>query len=720
MCFSARFIGKDMNEEKSIKKIKATEETETSGKFLVIVESPAKSKTINKILGNNYKVIASMGHIKDLPGGRMGIDFNNNFNPEYCVIKGRNKQVEIIKSEAKKSKAVYLAADPDREGEAICWHIKNEITKSVKKIYRVRFEEITDKAIKEAFNKITDLDMNKINAQQARRVLDRIVGYSLSPVLWGKISKGLSAGRVQSVALRLIVEREEEIRKFKPEEYWSIDALLSKNKDASSKSVESLKFKAKLMKFKDEKILVTNQAESDKIINDLKNAVYKVNDVSRKDKKSSPRSPYTTSMLQQDAFNKLNFSASKTMRVAQKLYEGVELGEEGSAGLITYMRTDSVRISSDAAIEAKKYILDEYGDKYYPEKANFYKSKKGAQEAHEAIRPTLPLRKPEEVAKYLEIDELKLYRLIWKRFIASQMSSALYSVLTVKIDAGDYEFRAGGADLIFDGFLAVYKGEKYSEETIEGESEIPSLEKGEITKLVELLPEQHFTKAPPRYSDASLVKVLEEKGIGRPSTYAPIIKTLIARDYIKRVVKYFGPTDLGELVNKLLVENFPDIIDYDFTAKMEGELDEIEEGKTEWINSIKAFYDPFIKNLALVKDKMKHVNKEVIDTGQKCEKCGRAMVIKWGRRGKFLSCAGFPECKNAKSITTGVKCPSPDCGGELIERKSKRGPFYGCSKYPKCTFTVKTLKALVPEQKNNAEGAVEDSDDNSNVDLIYP
>ncbi len=661
-------------------------------KFLVIVESPAKSKTINKILGKDYKVLASMGHIIDLPSSKMGIDFENEFTPEYTVMKGRKKYLASLKKEAKDATAIYLAADPDREGEAICWHLKNQLEKGKLKVYRVSFDEITEKVVKEAFKHPRQLDMRKVNAQQARRILDRIVGYSLSPLLWKKVTRGLSAGRVQSVAVKLIVQREDAIRSFKTEEYWSIEALLNK-KEALSKEEA---FKAKLVKHKGEKIHIPDEKSAGLIIERLKNEKFIVTDISKKNKKSHPRSPYTTSVLQQDAFNKLNFSASKTMRTAQSLYEGIELGEEGSVGLITYMRTDSVRISNDAQEEVRRFITGKYGDKYCPEKPLVYRSRKGAQEAHEAIRPTLPLRPPEEVARYLKSDEVKLYELIWKRFVASQMASALFSVLAVNIDAGDYRFRAGGGQLIFDGFLRVYGG------FVEGEGEmtkIPPLEAGEETLLEELLPAQHFTKPPPRYTDASLVKDLEEKGIGRPSTYAPIIRTIIDRHYIKRSGRSLVPTDLGELVNRLLVENFPGIVDDEFTAEMEKELDEIEEGEKERLEVLKDFYGPFTKNLEKAKEKISSVKRQEIATDEVCGECGRPMVIKWGRRGRFLSCSGFPTCKNAKSMSTGVKCPVEGCGGDLVERKSKRGMFYGCTNYPKCTYTSKNLPSGVEEEK---------------------
>ncbi|NQT32092.1 MAG: type I DNA topoisomerase [Candidatus Omnitrophica bacterium] len=674
-------------EKKQTKKKATKKKRAPRGKYVVIVESPAKSKTINKILGKDYKVLASMGHIIDLPVSKMGIDFDNDFKPEYIIMRGRTKYLNALRKEAKTAKAIYLAADPDREGEAICWHLKNQLEKFDTDIYRVTFDEITAKAVSNAFHNPRQLDMNKINAQQARRVLDRIVGYSLSPLLWKKITRGLSAGRVQSVAVKMIMEREEEIRKFTPEEYWSVDALLRK-KDIPTPEENLTDFKAKLVKYKGKKIEVSSKETSDKMVLELEKEKYIVKDISRKDKKSHPRSPFITSVIQQEAFNKLNFSVSKTMSVAQKLYEGIELGAEGSVGLITYMRTDSVRISNDAQKEGREYILDKYGEKYCPKEPPQYKSRKSAQEAHEAIRPTLPLRSPEEVSSHLTPDELKLYDLIWKRFLSSQMTSALYSVLTIEIDAGDYRFRAGGSRLLFDGYLRLYQ----TNSNAEGEMpEIPSLEEGEEVSLVELIPEQHFTKPPPRYTDASLVKTLEEKGIGRPSTYAPIIKTIVNRHYIKRDGRSLHPTELGELVNKLLVDHFPDILDDAFTARMEEELDEIEIGKINWVDVVREFYTVFIKDLEEAKHKMENVKTQPVMTDEVCELCGKPMVVKWGRRGKFLSCSDFPKCKFSKSITTGVACPEEGCDGELVERRSRRGAFYGCTKFPKCTYTNRKL-----------------------------
>ena len=679
-----------MAKKKKSVKTKSVKTKGSPAKFLVIVESPAKSKTINKILGKEYKVLASMGHIIDLPADKMGIDFDNDFKPEYTVVKGRKKYLTSLKKETKTSTAIYLAADPDREGEAICWHLKNQLANKKLEVYRVSFDEITAKAVKAAFSHPGELNMNKINAQQARRVLDRLVGYSLSPLLWKKITRGLSAGRVQSVAVMIIVKREEEIRNFKSLEYWSLDALLAKQKVLPPEEGVPSEFKARLVKHKGEKVNVTKEDQAKKMIAEIEQEKFVVASISRKDKKSYPRAPYTTSSLQQDAFNRLNFSVNKTMRIAQSLYEGMEVGSEESVGLITYMRTDSVHISRDAIEAAGKYILETHGEKYCPKTPPEYKSKKRAQEAHEAIRPTLPLRSPDEVSAYLSSDELKLYTLIWKRFIASRMENALFSVLTVIINAGDYQFRAGGSLLIFDGYLKVYRDEKGDADI---DVAIPPLEPGEFLDLKEMLPEQHFTKPPPRYSDASLVKALEEKGIGRPSTYAPTIRTIITRNYIKRLGKTLRPTELGELVNGLLVENFPDIVDEEFTAKMEEELDNIEDGKKEWISVIRNFYEPFLKKLEEAKQRMKSVKRQAVKTDEVCEECGKPMVIKWGRRGRFLSCSDFPVCRNAKSITTGVKCPEENCDGELVERKSSRGMFYGCTKYPKCTYTSRKLPA---------------------------
>ncbi len=654
-------------------------------KNLVIVESPAKAKTINKFLGKDYEVVASMGHIIDLPKNKIGIDVENDFAPEYVVIPDRKKNLANLKKEMKDKTAIYLAADPDREGEAISWHIKNALKTKGKKFYRVTFGEITKEAVKNAFKHPRDINIDLVNAQQARRILDRIVGYTLSPLLWKKISRGLSAGRVQSVAVRLVVEREDQIKKFKPDEYWEIEAELKRKADAPKDA-----FKAKLDKYMGKAVEIKNKSDADKTMEALRKESYVVADIKETTKKKSPHPPFTTSKLQQEAFNKLRFSGAKTMRIAQMLYEGVEIGKEGSHGLITYMRTDSVRISKDSQESARKYILEKYGKKYYPESPNVYKSRKLAQEAHEAIRPTLPLREPDSLKTDLTPDQFKLYKLIWGRFIASQMTASLLSQTTVDIKAGEYLLRASTTTVVFDGYTAVYEVEKEEKEEAL-KAKLPHLSVDAPLDLLNLLPSQHFTKPPPRYSDATLVKTLEELGIGRPSTYAPIIQTIVGRDYVRRISGYFHPTELGTIVTELLMKHFPNVLDVEFTARLEDELDGIEEGETDWLIVLKSFYSPFMHSVEEAKLNMKDVKKEVVSTGEKCSLCGRPMVIKWGRRGKFLSCSGYPECKNAKSITTGIKCPNPGCGGELVERHSRRGIFYGCTNYPKCMYTTRKL-----------------------------
>ncbi len=666
-------------------------------KNLVIVESPAKAKTINKFLGKNYTVTASMGHIIDLPKSKLGVEVDNNFNPLYVVMADRKKHLSVLKKESKGKEAIYLAADPDREGEAISWHIRNALCEKDKKLkcYRVEFDEITKDAVLSAFKHPRDINMKLVNAQQARRILDRIVGYTLSPLLWKKVSRGLSAGRVQSVAVRLIMDREAEIKAFHPQEYWDIEAELKRKPDSPAD-----KFKAKLDRFKNNKIEIKKKDEADRIVAALKKETYVVGEIKESKKKKNPYPPFTTSKLQQESFNKLRFSGSRTMMIAQGLYEGVDIGKEGSVGLITYMRTDSVKISKDAQADAKKYILEKFGKRYYPDIPNTYKSRKSAQEAHEAIRPTLPLREPESVKQYLTPDQLKIYQLIWTRFVGSQMTPALYSQETVDIKAGDYIFRAGAMRLLFDGYMAVYlDGEDKDKNDDEQKSKLPDLSVGMVLDLLDLLPSQHFTKPPPRYSDASLIKALEELGIGRPSTYAPIIYTITTRDYVRRESGYFHPTELGGIVNELLMKHFPMILDVKFTAKMEDELDGIEEGEIDWLMVLKSFYSPFIHSVEKAKVEMKDVKKEAIATDEICSMCGKPMVIKWGRRGKFLSCSDYPTCKNAKSITSGVKCPT-GCGGELLMRKSRRGSFYGCTNYPKCTYIAKKLPgedAAAPE-----------------------
>ena len=655
-------------------------------KDLIIVESPTKAKTISKILGGKFNVVSSMGHLIDLPQKELGVDVENGFEPSYVVLAGRQKVLAQLKKESKGKKKIYIATDPDREGEAIGWQIKNWLFKD-REVYRVVFHEITSTAVQHAFEHPHDFDTNMVEAQAGRRILDRIVGYFLSPLLWKKIVRGLSAGRVQSVALRLVIEREKEIKKFIPQEYWEVEAELEKGTSS---------FLAKLEKIEDKKAEIKNQGEADKLVDDIKNKEFKVLEVKKSEKKRYPDPPFITSTLQQEAFNKLRFNATKTMIIAQQLYEGIDIGEESPVGLITYMRTDSVRTAPEAITEARELILKQFGKKYLPDTPNTYKVKKLAQEAHEAVRPTLIYRKAETLQEYLSPEQYKLYELIYNRFIASQMTPALYLATSVDIQAdlpdrqaSKYLFSASGSTLVFDGFSAIYSKNNNGEEE---KDKIPELVKDEILHLLKLIPSQHFTKAPPRFSDSSLVKALEEEGIGRPSTYAPIIQTLILRDYMRRIRGYFHPTELGFKVCEMLVEYFPKIIDVKFTALMEEELDEIEEGRLNKLKVLEEFYAPFKESLDFAQANIK---KEVVTTDQVCDKCGKPMIIKWGRKGKFLSCSDYPQCKNSKSITSGVKCPQENCGGELIERRGSRGFFYGCSNFPKCTFTSRDL----PEPK---------------------
>ena len=646
---------------------------------LVIVESPTKAKTIGKILGDKFTVVSSMGHLIDLPKTKLGVDIEAGFKPEYVVISGRQKVLTALKKEAKGKDNIYVATDPDREGEAIGWQLKDRLFKD-KSVLRVVFHEITPQAVSDAFKNPREFDMKLIEAQAGRRILDRVVGYFLSPLLWKKIVRGLSAGRVQSVALKLIIDRENQIKSFIPKEYWEVEAELKKSQD---------KFIAKLDKISDKKVEIRNKTEADKIVADAQGKQFIVSGIKNTEKRRYPDPPFITSTLQQEAFNKLGFSGRKTMMIAQELYEGVDIGTEGPTGLITYMRTDSTNVSAIALKEVRNLISKEFGKDYLPKVPNVYKAKKFAQEAHEAIRPSLVDHSPENLKSFLSEDQYKLYSLIYNRFIASQTTPALFAVTTVSINAQDYLFTASGSKMIFAGFTKVYG--KNNEEDKE-KNIIPVLDKGDILELIKLIPSQHFTKPPARFSDSSLVKALEEDGIGRPSTYAPIIYTLIQRDYIRRIRGYFNPTELGFKVCEMLVEYFPKIMDEKFTAFMEEELDEIAEGKIDKIKVLEDFYQPFKASLDFAQANIK---KEVIHTEDVCEKCGKSMVIKWGRRGKFLSCSDYPNCVFSKSITTGVKCPETGCIGELIERRSKRGFFYGCSNFPKCRFTSRTL----PEEK---------------------
>lgn len=663
-------------------------------KSLVIVESPAKAKTISKILGKDFEVVPSMGHIVDLPRTRMGVDIENNFKPNFIVVSKRKKILSQIKAQAKKAKKIYLATDPDREGEAIAWNIKDKLSAS-KEYYRVVFHEITASAIKESFAHPANLNQNKVNAQTGRRVLDRLVGYLLRPLLWRKITGGLSAGRVQSVAVRLVVEREREILKFTPQEYWEIEAELKKSALPSRQAAGP--FIAKLDKINGQKVEIKNQDEAQQIVEDLKGKQFVVSEIKETEKKRNPYPPFITSTLQQDAFYKLRFSSSRTMLIAQQLYEGVELGKEGAVGLITYMRTDSVNAAASALSEVRNFINDKFGKEYLPDQPNVYRSKKQAQEAHEAIRPASVSRTPGSLKEFLTSEQLKLYTIIYNRFVASQTKPAVYAVTSVDITAGKYLFKVSGSKLVFKGFTAIYEDREEEEE----KSTLPPLEKNEALELVKLIPSQHFTKPPPRFSEATLVKTLEEEGIGRPSTYAPIIQTIIYRDYVRRIKGYLHPTELGFKVNDLLVEYFAEVMDVKFTANMEEELDEIEEGRLEWMKVVSDFYGPFKGRLDYANET---IQKEVITTDEICAQCGKPMVVKWSRKGKFLSCSDFPNCRYAKAITTGIKCPQEGCPGELIERRSRRGPFYGCTGYPKCTYTAKTLPDKEAESGQQENG----------------
>ncbi|MBU1061723.1 MAG: type I DNA topoisomerase [Candidatus Omnitrophica bacterium] len=660
-------------------------------KSLVIVESPAKANTINKILGKDFVVCSSMGHIMDLPKSVMGIDVKNDFEPKYIMIPKKKKTVSVLKKEAKGKDKIFLATDPDREGEAISWHLYGILGKK-KNIYRVVFHEITKNAIGEAFKHAGDIDINKVDAQQARRILDRLVGYSISPLLWRKVGRGLSAGRVQSVALRIIVDRENEIRAFITKEYWEIEALLCQGLGGQAelaKDIPDAQFTAKLDKIDGKKVEIPDKEKAEEITGQLQKEEFVVSDIQKKEKRKYAQPPFITSKLQQEGFYKLKFPASKTMRVAQQLYEGLDLGEEGNVGLITYMRTDAVRISKESQDAAKDYILKKYDKQYVPATPNKFKSKKTAQEAHEAIRPTLPFREPEGIKNHLSVDQFRLYTLIWNRFISSQMSPAVFSSVTVEITAGKCLFKALGSQKIFSGCSIVYEEDG---EQKEAEKTLPLLVVDEKLILINLNPSQHFTKPPPRFSEASLVKALEEYGIGRPSTYAPIIQTIVGRNYVKRKEGYFYPSELGIVVTDLLMKSFSKILDLEFTAKMEEDLDKIEEGEGSKIDLLKDFYLPFEKDVESAKVNMRKVKGETVATSDVCDKCGKPMVIKWGRHGRFLSCSMFPNCRFAKPIPTGVGCPEPGCDGLLIEKRSKRGRhFYGCSNYPKCKHMSRKL-----------------------------
>ncbi len=649
---------------------------------LVIVESPAKAKTIQKYLGKDFEVIASMGHVRDLPKSKFGIDVEDNFKPQYTDMKGKEEVIKKLKSSAKKCSRIYLATDPDREGEAISWHIAQMLGLDMNEDNRVEFNEITKSGIKNGMEHPHKIDIDLVNAQQARRIVDRIVGYKLSPFLWKKVRRGLSAGRVQSVAVRLVVDRENEIKAFVPQEYWSIDAKLS---TASSKKIFAAKLTAVDGKRVDKTEIGTKE-ESDALLARLREAEFKVTKVKKRVTKKHPAAPFITSTLQQDASYRLGFQSKRTMKVAQELYEGVEVDGLGATGLITYMRTDSLRISDEAKAEAKEYILSAYGEAYLPPEPRVYKSKKNAQDAHEAIRPSIPSLTPARLKSSLTSDQFKLYKLIWERFIASQMADASLDTVSVDIDADNCLFKATGSTVKFDGFTALY------EETKDSKNEnknLPELSEGDILKVRSLEGNQHFTQPPARFTEASLIKTLEENGIGRPSTYAPTITTITSRLYVEREGKSLKPTVLGEVTTDLMKEHFCNIVDAAFTAKMESDLDEVEQGKREWVSALDEFYGDFAKTLSEAEERMEGKRVKVPDeeTDVVCEECGKNMVIKIGRYGRFLACPGFPECTNTKKIVQQAPGSCPKCGGRIILKKSKRGrSFYGCEKYPDCDF----------------------------------
>jgi DNA topoisomerase-1 len=701
---------------------------------LIIVESPTKVKTIKKYLGPEFEVKASVGHVKDLPKSKLGIDVDNRFEPTYQVIKEKKKVVSELKKLAKNMDNIFLATDPDREGEAIAWHIVEEIDAKGKNVQRVLFNDLTKNTVLNAVRNPQVMDNNKYEAQQTRRLLDRLVGYKISPILWDKVRRGLSAGRVQSVAVRIICDREREIQSFVSEEFWTLTAFL----EAENPPI----IESRLFKIEGKKKKLTSENQVNAILDDLAHASFVVSKVEKKESKRSPSPPFTTSKLQQEASRKLRFSAKKTMNIAQKLYEGIELGEEGSVGLITYMRTDSVRVSKEVIDEARNYIQGHFGGDYVPAKARYFKTSQSAQDAHEAIRPASLVHEPKKIKAFLSPDQFRLYQLIWNRFVASQMNQALFDLTTVDISADRYTFRAQGSVMKFPGFMKVYRESKEeNKEDDENGKILPPVSEGEELSLISLKPQQNFTQPPPRFSEATLVKELEERGIGRPSTYATILSTIQDRTYVRLESGRFHPTELGTIVNDLLVENFRDLLDVEFTASLETKLDLIEEGELNRYDTLKDFYTPFESDLAKAKSEMRNIKREETPTDLLCEKCGSPMVVKWGRNGRFiacsnypdckntsnfteetngdinkvtdevsdiicekcgkhmlikqgkfgrfLGCSGYPECKNTKAISTGVDCPEPGCNGYLIEKRTRRGKaFFGCSNYPDCTYAL--------------------------------
>jgi len=735
-------------------------------KSLVVVESPSKAKTINKYLGKDFIVKASVGHIRDLPKKGLAVDIDNDFTPEYTTIRGKGKVIKELQEAGKKVNSIYLATDPDREGEAICWHLADVLKGGKKNIYRITFNEVTKKAITDAIKKPGQINQDLVEAQQARRILDRLVGYQISPILWRNVTKGLSAGRVQSVAVRLICERESEIEVFVPQEYWIIKAKL--------KGAETTPFFAKLYMIGTKKAdirtygFLIDEAKAQAIADDVKDKEFIVKKIQRRERKVHPKPPFITSTLQQEASSKLYFNGRRTMKIAQQLYEGLEIGSEGAIGLITYMRTDSTRIADEAVAAVRDFIEQTYGDDYLPDKPVAYRSKKGAQDAHEAIRPTYMDKPPDAIKQFLTDEQYRLYDLIWKRFVACQMKPAILDYTTIDISAGDYTFRAVGSVIKFKGYRLVYMEDKddnggngKDESDDDANAILPELKVGELLELLGILPEQHFTQPPPRYSERSLVKELEEKGIGRPSTYADITSKIQDREYVVKESGRFLPTEMGRMVNQVLIKSFPDILDVQFTARMEDKLDDVADGKEKRVKVLEDFYEPFKEALDAAPDAIYNAKKEMEEVSDEvCEKCGSPMIVKWGRYGKFLGCSGYPECenikpyknngeepapepeptnevcdkcgkpmvirrsrkgskflactgypecKNAKSISIGIDCPQPDCDGYLTERGSKRGIFYGCSNYPDCKFA--TWNKPVPEKcpKCNAPFIVEKS-----------
>ena len=643
-------------------------------KKLVIVESPSKAKTIGKFLGRSYKVVASLGHVRDLPKSRMGVDIENNYQPDYISIRGKGDVIKELRKDAKNAKAVYLASDPDREGEAIAWHVSNILKLDDSEKNRVTFNEITKDAVKEAFNEPRTINMDLVDAQQARRVLDRLVGYSISPILWKKVKKGLSAGRVQSVALNLIIQRENEIRNFKPEEYWTIDAEFKHNRE---------KFNATFFGENGKKVSLKNNNDVQQVLGKLdKNKDFAITKVTKRERKRQPQPPFTTSTMQQDANRRLNFRTRKTMMTAQMLYEGIDIKQGAPVGLITYMRTDSTRIASIAKHEASKFIHEEYGGEYAAVKPIKGKLPEGAQDAHEAIRPTSVFRTPAKMKPYLTNDQYKLYSLIWSRFVASQMTPEIIDTMNVNLQQNNVDFRASGSKVKFAGFTKVYKRGK------EKDNLLPELKEGDSAQMVSDDPAQHFTQPPARYTEAALIKTLEENGVGRPSTYAPTLDTIQRRYYVRLVSRHFEPTELGEIVNTIIEKQFPDIVNAKFTADVEDKLDQIEEGKQNWVRVVDSFYQPFSKEVSTAESEVAKIEMKDELAGMDCDICGAPMVVKMGRYGKFYACSRFPECRNTKAIVkdTGITCPK--CGqGTVVERKSKKNRvFYGCSRYPDCDF----------------------------------